>query len=125
MSEPKSKRILVVDNDAMYLRMAEYILKQNSYEVVLASSGYEGIGKIQNEDIDLVLLYIEMPNLSGMETLEKIRMFSEYKDLPVIFLTASGDKKDVVHAGTLGAVGYVRKPFEPEELLSRVAKVFE
>lgn len=120
-----NKRILVVDNDEMYLRMAEYILKQNSYDVVLASSGYEGIGKIQNGDIDLVLLDIEMPNLSGMETLEKIRMYKEYRELPVIFLTASGDKKDVVHAGALGAVGYVKKPFEPEELLSRVTKVFE
>ena len=114
-----------MDNDVMYLRMADYILKQNNYEVVLASSGSEGIGKIKSEDIDLVLLDIEMPNMSGIETLQHIRMDSRFADLPVMFLTASGDKKDVMNAGSLGAVGYVKKPFEPQELLERVAKVFE
>lgn len=120
-----AKHILVVDDDEIYLKMAKFVLKQNGYEVMLAGSGYEGIEIVQNEDVDLVLLDNEMPDLSGSETLQRIRMESRFKDLPVIFLTTSDSKKDMVRAEVLGAAGFVRKPFDPLELLERVAEVFE
>lgn len=119
------RRILVIDDDPMNLRMAEYFLRQESYKVLLASSGPEGIGLIKDGKIDLVLLDIEMPGMDGMKTLEHIRMDKRFADLPVIFLTASADKRDVLSASRLGAVDYVTKPFVPQDLLKRVNRVFE
>ena len=120
------KRILVVDDDAMNLRMAAHALERNSYEVILASSGAEGLAKLeenqenQGNQVDLVLLDIEMPEMNGIETFRLI--VSNYVNIPVIFLTASGDKKDVMDAIKLGAVGYIKKPFIPKDLLERVSK---
>lgn len=118
------KHILVVDDDPMNLRIAEHFLQQASYKVILAGSGPEGIGIIKGGSIDLVLLDIEMPGMDGIKTLEHIRREQRFADLPVIFLTASAERKDVLSAGKLGAVDYVTKPFLPHDLLKRVRRVF-
>lgn len=114
------KKILVIDDDPMNLRMASYALRQKDYEVMVAGSGPEGLAILKDNEVDLILLDIEMPGMNGMETFELIQL--DYIGIPVIFLTASGDKKDVVEALRLGAVDYVRKPFMPGDLLGRVAK---
>jgi len=115
--------ILVIDDDAMNLRLAAYSLNQAHYDVLLASSGAEGIEKLKENKVDLILLDIEMPVMNGMETLRIIRQDNAH--VPVIFLTASGEKKDVMDALRLGAVDYVKKPFLPKDLLDRVARVFD
>lgn len=120
-----SRNILVVDDDPMNLKMAEFILKQNGFRVVLAKSGMECLDIIRNRQkvfIDLILLDIEMPIMNGIQTLEHIKM--DVFNIPVIFLTASGDKNDVMKALKLGAVGYIKKPFLPQDLLERVHAVF-
>ena len=78
---------------------------------------------LRNEKIDLVLLDIAMPKMNGIETFERMKESSV--DIPVIFLTASGHEEDVMSAIRLGAVNYLKKPFQPQELLKRVAKEFE
>lgn len=70
-----------------------------------------------------MLLDIEMPKLNGIETFERMKEFAG--DIPVIFLTASGQESDVVSAIRLGAVNYLKKPFEPQELIRRVAQELE
>lgn len=117
------KNILVVDDDPMNLKLAEFTLVQNGFEVITASSGEEGITKLKRGNISLVLLDIEMPGMNGIETLTKIREDDGMRSIPVVFLTSSGDKQDVLNAGRLGAAGYVKKPFLPKELLERVSKV--
>ena len=79
--------------------------------------------KLRHEQVDLVLLDIEMPKLNGIETFERMKEFAG--DIPVIFLTASGQESDVVSAIRLGAVNYLKKPFEPQELIRRVAQELE
>ena len=116
------KRILVVDDDTMNLVRTKMILGEE-YDVLLADSGMEALDKLKWETVDLVLLDIEMPKLNGIETFERMQKFSV--KIPVIFLTASGDKDDVMSAIKLGAVNYLKKPFLPQELLKRVAKEFE
>ena len=71
----------------------------------------------------MVLFDIAMPNMNGMETFEHMKEFAA--EIPVIFLTASGEVGDVVGALLLGAVDYLRKPYRPQELLKRVAQEFE
>ncbi len=116
------KRILVVDDDAMNLRRAERLLK-DQYDIFLAGSGQEALEKLRQRNIDLMLLDIAMPEMDGMETFKRMKEASI--NVPVIFLTASGDEDDVRSAINLGAVNYLRKPFPPKELLDRVAAGLE
>ena len=116
------KRILVVDDDAMNLRRAERLLK-DQYDIVLAASGQEALEKLRQGNIDLILLDIAMPEMDGLETFKHMKESSI--NIPVIFLTASGDEDDVRNAINLGAVNYLRKPFPPKELLNRVAAGLE
>lgn len=115
------KKILVIDDDPMNLRMAYYILKKQSYEVVTAGSGDEGLKILDTTSVDLILLDIEMPEMDGLETFQCIML--EHIEIPVIFLTASVDSKNIIEALRLGAVDYITKPFVPEDLLGRVSKV--
>lgn len=117
-----SKRILVVDDDMMNLKMADFILKQNGYEAVLSTSGEDALEKLKTEHIDLILLDIEMPGMNGIETFKFLML--DYIDIPVMFLTASENPQDEMEAVGLGAADYVKKPFMPNELLMRVSKVF-
>ncbi len=116
------KRILVVDDDSMNLVRTKMILGKY-YEVLFAESGIEALDKLKKEKVDLVLLDIEMPKMNGIETFEHMKEFAS--DIPVIFLTASGQETDVVSAIKLGAVNYLKKPFQPHELMKRVAQEFE
>lgn len=116
------KTILVVDDDPMNLKMAEFILKKDAYEVVLADSGLQCLEKIKDSSVDLVLLDIEMPQMDGIQTLEHIRSEERFANLPVIFLTASGDAGDADKAQSLGASGYLKKPFLPPDLLKCVGE---
>jgi len=118
-----SKRILVVDDDEMNLRMAEFILKQDGYQVHKAASGMEALLFLRDETVDLVLLDVEMPIMSGIQTLEIMKSNRELSNIPVIFLTAAADSDTVIEAGKLGAKDYVTKPFIPQNLLERVDKV--
>lgn len=116
------KYILVVDDDKMNLRRTQIILSKQ-YEVLLANSGQDALNKLKNRKIDLVLLDVAMPGMDGIETFK--RMKSRYSNIPVIFLTASGEVDNVISAIKLGAVNYLKKPFAPRDLLERVAKEFE
>ncbi|WP_322173304.1 response regulator [Acutalibacter caecimuris] len=116
------KRILVVDDDEMNLARTKIILKKE-YDVLLANSGMNALNMLKQEKVDLVLLDIEMPKMNGFVTFQRMKEF--VGEIPVIFLTASGLEDDVVSAIKLGAVNYLKKPFQPQELLRRVALEFE
>ena len=116
------KRILVVDDDQMNLMRTQIILGED-YDVVLADSGIRALHILRDQKIDLVLLDIDMPLMNGMETFEHMKEFAA--DIPVIFLTASGEVEDVVGALLLGAGDYLKKPYRPQELIKRVAQEFD
>ena len=116
------QRILVVDDDVMNLKRTKLILEKH-YDLILAKSGEEALDKLKGESIDLVLLDIAMPGMNGIETFKHMK--EDGVEVPVIFLTASGDEDDVVAAISLGAVNYLKKPFLPKDLLERIAKEFE
>ena len=119
----KMKTIAIVDDDAMNLRMAEFILKQEGYRVITLESGTACLDYLKTNRPDLILLDVEMPIMTGIQTLEVIRGNGEFKYLPVMFLTASADTDTVVEAGRLGVAEYVKKPFMPQDLVDRVKKI--
>ena len=116
------KCILVVDDDGMNLTRTRVILGKE-YDVLLANSGIEALAVLRDKKVDMVLLDIDMPEMNGIETFERMKEFAA--GTPVIFLTASGLEDDVRSAIKLGAVNYLKKPFQPKELLKRVAQELE
>jgi two-component system, OmpR family, KDP operon response regulator KdpE len=110
-------RILVVDDDPQIRRVMRATLAASRYEVGDARSGEEALEKLRSESYDLVLLDINMPMMSGMETCKAIRANSE---IAIIMLTVSDSEKDKVRALDSGADDYVTKPFNTPELLARI-----
>lgn len=119
--------ILIVDDDAMMLQMAEYILSKNTpYKILKADSGMQCLRILQSgEKVNLILLDIQMPGMDGIKTMELIQKHDDWRFIPVMFLTASSDRETVLKAGKLGATGYIKKPFEPKELVQRVILTLE
>ena len=120
----KMKKILVVDDEQMNRMSTKFILSKAGYEVTEAASGEDGIERLKKEKIDLMLLDVEMPKMSGVETLQVIRGHDEFYGLKVFFLTASESEKDMADAIRLGAGGYIKKPCQPEELIKAVDSAF-
>ena len=122
--EDKNITVLVIDDDEINRQMAEMILKKNfEYRILTAESGMRGYELMQNQTVHLVLLDVSMPVWDGIKTLQFIRSNEKLKNTPVIMLTAAADRETVVKASSYGVKDYIRKPFLPEELTSRVAKV--
>lgn len=117
------KTILVTDDNNMTLRAAERILVKENYEVKKAVSGVACLEILQKETPDLLLLDMEMPGLSGLETLQKIRMELSLPHLPVVFLTGADEEEIMPQAAEFGVNGYLKKPFTPEELKECVKRM--
>ena len=117
-----SKTVFVIDVDVMNLRMAEFILSKAGYQVQKADSGRKGIEMLKREDIDLTLLDIEMPEMNGIETLERIRGDEAIRESKVMILAASIDDRVKEKADGLGVTGYAGKPLMPADLQARVAE---
>ena len=115
-------KILIVEDDNKIARFVELELRHEGYETETASDGRTGLAKALLPDVDLVLLDIMLPELSGMEVCRRIRQESE---VPVIILTAKGDVTDKVAGLDLGANDYMTKPFAIEELLARIRAVLK
>ena len=96
------------------------VLSRAKYKIVTASGGYEAIEKASKEAPDLILLDIMMPDLDGYEVIKHLKADPATQDIPVIFLTALHNPEDIVKGFKLGASDYVSKPFNHEELITRV-----
>ena len=116
-------KILIVDDDAMMLRMAGFILKKKGYETVTALSGGEALNVIGSDRIDLVFLDVEMPGMNGLQTLETLRGQPETAGLPVCLMSETVDETIQTQAETLHAVGVIMKPLNPEQMLGIAASV--
>ncbi|WP_277584068.1 response regulator YycF [Psychrobacillus antarcticus] len=112
-----SKKILVVDDEKPIADILQFNLKKEGYQVVCAYDGDEALKKVEEDQPDLMLLDIMLPNKDGMEVCREIR--KKY-DFPIIMLTAKDSEIDKVLGLELGADDYVTKPFSTRELIARV-----
>lgn len=110
--------ILVVEDDLKILRGLEMNLTFEGYAVVTATEGYEGLRKAAEEPVELLLLDLMLPGLSGYDICRKVRQHKP--NLPIIMLTAKGQEIDKVAGLDLGADDYVTKPFGVSELMARI-----
>jgi two-component system, OmpR family, KDP operon response regulator KdpE len=109
--------ILVVDDEPQIRRVLRTTLTSQGYAVVEARSGDEALELIRGEHVDLILLDVNMPGRSGLETCREVRQAS---DVPIIMLTVRNSERDKVQALDAGADDYVVKPFGAEELMARI-----
>jgi len=110
-------RILIVEDENKIARFVELELKYEGYEVLIAGDGRLGLEKALKDNVDLVILDIMLPGLSGIEVCRRIRLESK---VPIIMLTAKDDVTDKVAGLDIGADDYMTKPFAIEELLARI-----
>ncbi|HCQ89187.1 MAG TPA: DNA-binding response regulator [Clostridium sp.] len=109
-------KILIVEDDSTIRNLILLTLQMENYNAIAAEDGEVAINKLDEEDIDLILLDIMLPKIDGYGVLNKI----QNKNIPVIFLTAKSSIQDKVMGLKLGADDYITKPFEPLELLARI-----
>lgn len=110
-------RLLVADDDEAILKLICATLEPEGFEIVSAKTGAEALRAVQNNQFDLLILDIMMPEMDGLEACRQIRHYSE---IPIIFLSAKDEETDKVIGFTLGGDDYVTKPFKPRELVARV-----
>jgi two-component system alkaline phosphatase synthesis response regulator PhoP len=113
------KKILLVDDEKDIVEFLEYNLVQEGFDVITAHDGIEALGKMSLKP-DLLILDIMMPRMNGYEVCEKLRAMDDYKNLPIVFLTAKSSEIDEVHGLNIGANDFIQKPISPKKLIARV-----
>lgn len=115
------RRILIVEDDGTLRHALNFNLAREGYEVVVAGDGETALNAIRNQPLDLILLDVMLPGMSGVEVLRVLRR--EGISTPVVILSAKGDEIDRVVGLKVGADDYVTKPFSRPELLARIEAI--
>lgn len=126
MTDPVTRtwHVLVADDEPHIGRIIKMKLEQGPFRVSLAYDGQEALDFVMGEEhLDLVVLDVMMPRLSGLDVLRRIRDQEKFKSLPCLILTAGGDAKHERDALELGATQFITKPFSPKRLYALVARL--
>lgn len=125
--QPSDERysILVVDDMATNRMLVRTVLNNYEYKTLEAKDGEEALQLLNDHIVDVVLLDVNMPGMNGFEVCKRIRQIEKMKLLPVIMLTSEEDTDSVVHGINSGATDYLTKPFQPNELMARLAAAAE
>lgn len=127
MSERRTDglRILAVDDNQMNLMVMQSMFKYQNYEVHYADCGEKAIEMARSLKPDMILLDVVMPDLSGFEVCRILKEEDYFKDIPVIFITASDDIEFIINGFEVGGVDYITKPFRKEEIMLRIKTHFD
>ena len=109
-------KAVVIDDDPMFRRLAQMMLKKKGVEISEAENAADGIEMIRREKPDVVFLDVSMPGMGGLEALEQIRQEQAIADTKVFFMTGAEEKSVKQRALELGASGFITKPFTAEQL---------
>ena len=112
-------KILLVDDEKDIVEFLQYNLEREGFQVITAYDGMEAIDMLSHKP-DLIILDVLMPKMDGYEVCKQIRMADDFKNTPVIFLTAKSAEMDEVRGLNLGADDYIAKPISPRKLIARV-----
>ena len=123
--EDARRRILVVDDEPYIGRIVQLKLESGPYDVDVVHDGRSALDLLRaDKPVDLILLDIMMPHMSGFDVLAELRALPHRSDTPVIMLTAKGQETDRERAAALGASDFLTKPFSPKKLLARIDEIF-
>ncbi len=119
--------VLIVDDSAAIRKILQRVLLQANIGVGRiheANDGHEGLERLANEQVGLILSDINMPNMDGLEFLKLVKANPSWKGVPILMVTTEGSQDKVIQALQLGANGYVKKPFTPEQIREKLTTVF-
>ncbi|HOQ01293.1 MAG TPA: response regulator transcription factor [Acetivibrio clariflavus] len=111
------KRILIIEDEVSIAELQRDYLEINGYEVDIEKTGDKGLARALREDFDLIILDLMLPNIDGFEICRKIR---EFKNIPILMVSARKEDIDKIRGLGLGTDDYITKPFSPNELVARV-----
>lgn len=114
------KKILVVEDEPHISKLVKFILEKNGFKVLQAFVGQEGIEVAKREKPSLIVLDVMMPNMDGFEVAKILTAAKETKDIPIIMLSSAAQFKDKMKGIDSGAVDYITKPFDKDELVVKV-----
>lgn len=117
--------VLIIDDNPKNIQVVASILNQNGYESEFALNGASGLTWLESEYFDLILLDVMMPDEDGFEVCRIIRSNIQFKDIPIIFVTAKADRENMVMGFEVGGDDYIIKPFDSRELLARIRNQIE
>jgi two-component system chemotaxis response regulator CheY len=126
LSPMESTRALIVDDSSVMRKIVERSLRQagiNLSQVFEAGNGAEALGVLNEHPVDLILCDINMPVMDGLEFVKQLAGVANAKGVPVVMITTEGSETHVVQALSLGARGYIRKPFTPDQVKEHVMPV--
>jgi len=118
-----NKKILIVDDEKIICEHLKKVLEREFYEVKICHNGFEALDRMQEESFAMAIVDIKMPGMDGIELLEKIK--EKYDNTSVVIMTAHGSVETAVKAMKMGAIDYLSKPFEAEEIKLVIERVFE
>jgi CheY-like chemotaxis protein len=118
-------RVLVVDDEPSIRSLCRVNLELAGLQVAEAEDGVEALALIRRGSFDLVLLDVMMPRLDGWQVAEELAADESTRDLPIVFLSARAERRDLEHGFDRGAVGYVAKPFDPLPLAGYLERILE
>jgi two-component system chemotaxis response regulator CheY len=119
-------RTLIVDDSSVMRKIVERSLRQAGLDlckVLEAGNGAEALGILDNNPVDLILSDINMPVMDGLEFVRQLQTVEKLRGVPVVMITTEGSESNVVQALSLGAKGYIRKPFTPDQVKEHVLPV--
>lgn len=120
---PAANSILIIDDEAYLRSTLAIILKRAGYSVTTAAGAQEALQILLSNQIDLVFLDLKMPGKDGMELLPEIRLLDP--NLPVLILTANASLETAIQSMRMGAIGYLMKPIDPEQIINRVEEIIQ
>jgi len=116
-------RILVVDDVATIRKIVTAVLGGVGYQVTESSSAQDALSICESRAFHLILVDVEMPGMNGLELISRLRSLKTSRSTPVVILAKDGRDENIKRAETLGANGWIEKPFTPERLLSAINQV--
>ena len=112
--------ILVIDDSTFNQQFLKFLLENEQYKILIGIDYESGINIVRNHQVDLILLDIMLPKIDGFEICRLFKLDSKTQDIPIIFMTALSHKEEKVKGLSLGAVDYITKPFQQEEVIARI-----
>ena len=119
------KEILIVEDEPGVAVAIQYLMEQQGYNVLVAERGEDALDLIYKYKLDLILLDIMLPGISGWEVCEIIRLNPDYRNVKIVFLTARRIETEIARGLALGADAYITKPFSNDKLIARVNRLLE
>lgn len=116
------KNILVIEDVEDHLEIVKLILEQHGYNILVATTGLEGLNTTKNCHPDLIILDVVLPEMNGYEVCKAIKSSEDTKDIPIIMLSVRSNPEDIEAAYAAGANKYITKPFNLEDLINEVKK---